>query len=114
MNKVTHEAIIASIMHWEENLREENIHNVKIYSVDCPLCKIFYREKGANKICKNCPVSLKTTLGACMGSPWTYAQATLDQWFNWYEDWQNGKVTKKQVERLALVSVLLVKPKLNF
>ena len=69
------EALEASILHWQENVKAERSLDVLANDTDCALCAKFYDLE-----CEGCPVYLRTGLRYCLGSPYGAAYAALREW----------------------------------
>jgi hypothetical protein len=66
MNNKQKEALVLSIVHWEENL--ENAKNgleVKASSQDCECCRVFF-----HIFCKDCPISQYVDNDLCDNTPY--------------------------------------------
>lgn len=99
MNNETLTALKQSIKHWEEN-RDEPI-DADASGCACALCELFTRKSGS---CDGCPVSEKTDLDSCMGSPWMrannahmdYLKVTLDNYTGIPSDIDKAKAAFKE------------------
>lgn len=69
MTPEMHEALLASIEHWKENLAL-GAADAKIGGGDCPLCNATRPKPTAGVDCRECPVMRKTGEYDCQGSPW--------------------------------------------
>lgn len=69
------EALEASILLWQENVKAERSCDVLIGEKDCALCAEFYSLE-----CEGCPVYLRTGEGFCVGSPYG---AAYTAWISW-------------------------------
>ena len=69
MTPEMHEALLASIEHWKENLAL-GVVDAKIVGRDCPLCNLTRSNPEAGVDCRQCPVMRKTGEWDCEGSPW--------------------------------------------
>lgn len=77
MDQVTLDALKASIAAWEKKAVAENVRGVSIGVKACPLCQIFFSSKTK---CNGCPVSKKTGLGGCLGTPYEDTGYALITW----------------------------------
>ena len=69
MTPKMHEALLASIEHWKENLAA-GMHKAQIGGRDCPLCNATRPSPESGVNCSKCPVMQKTGKWDCEGSPW--------------------------------------------
>lgn len=69
------EALEASILQWQENVKAERSCDVLIGEKDCAICAEFYSLE-----CEGCPVYLRTGEGFCVGSPYG---AAYTAWISW-------------------------------
>jgi len=69
------EALEASILHWQENVKAETWGEVRMWFDDCALCKMFEHFN-----CGGCPVYLRTGGSFCIGSPYG---AAYTAWISW-------------------------------
>ena len=69
------EALEASILLWQENVKAETWGEVRMWLDDCALCKMFEHFN-----CGGCPVYLRTGLEYCGGSPYLSAYEALRGW----------------------------------
>ncbi len=75
MDKMTRDALEASIKHWQQNVDAETPDVASCLSEDCALCQAFPYE-----FCDGCPVSEKTGMAECGQTP--YLNALL-AWIDW-------------------------------
>lgn len=81
MDKLTKEAVIASIAHWRDNRYAIDYDDVSIDADDCALCRIYNdNENIFNDDCTGCPIREKTKLSACKGTPYGRAWEYLGEW----------------------------------
>ena len=69
MTPKIHEALLASIAYWKENLAA-GLHEAEIGGKDCPLCNATRPSPASGINCSKCPVMQKTGEQDCEGSPW--------------------------------------------
>jgi len=74
-NQTKSEALEASILLWQENVKAETWGEVRMWFDDCALCKMFEHFN-----CGGCPVYLRTGLEYCEGSPYLSAYTALREW----------------------------------
>lgn len=74
MNDETKAALEASIKHWEENARVDDIDDAHIGAKHCALCRIFNSRFRAKNNCNGCPVKEKTFYSWCIGTPCAEAE----------------------------------------
>lgn len=68
MNQKQRDALVASIIHWEDNLRKvKDNQEPAIFEDDCECCAQF-------PDCKECPVANYTGREGCLGTPWVRVQ----------------------------------------
>jgi len=81
MNKETHKALLASIVHWECNTTAP-MDEVKIGTDDCALCKKFNYDYRTDMKpgCTNCPVMEKTGGNLCKNSPYDKCSIEYRGW----------------------------------
>jgi len=71
-NQTKSEALEASILLWQENVKAETLGEVQVGADACDLCSLYY----CNVDCEGCPVADKGAPG-CVGSPYMAARDTL-------------------------------------
>lgn len=74
MDNQTAEALEASITKWKENLqRAEAGHwnSLRVSASECPLCDLFFRWMNTAGPCNGCPVSARTGMHHCGGTPYS-------------------------------------------
>jgi len=71
------EALEASILHWQENVKAETPDDVRMSDKDCALCAIFYKLE-----CSGCPVAEAVGHISCRKTPYLAA-------YNAYEAWKH-------------------------
>lgn len=81
MDKLTSDALEASIKHWEENVAAKAPEDAKIFSDSCALCAI-YNNIAIDKGCIGCPVEAVTRRPECGGSPWGRAFRAKIVWYH--------------------------------
>jgi len=69
------EALEASILHWQENVKAETPDDVQVGADECALCELYYYDAD----CEGCPVADKGDPG-CVGSPYMVARDALYIW----------------------------------
>lgn len=72
------EALEASILHWQENVKAETPGEVRLGVSDCALCDL-YSPPCADE-CKGCPVSEKAGDVCCRKTPYS---AAYTAWISW-------------------------------
>lgn len=69
------EALEASILHWQENVKAAATENVKMGADRCALCAMFLEHD-----CKGCPVMQRTGYPGCLRSPYRAVWAAYLMW----------------------------------
>ena len=66
MLKSVEKALRASIKKWKKNLRAKDPHDIKLGSIDCPLCVLI--DPRSVLSCGGCPVYIATKQHFCRGN----------------------------------------------
>ena len=69
------EALEASILHWQENVKAETPEDAYTGPDECALCCLYYEN-----VCCECPVAEKTHEKICKGSPYVAADDAYNKW----------------------------------
>jgi hypothetical protein len=79
MNPKTLKALKSSIAHWTRLATGKARKGEDIFTTHCALCRRFYTKASIERgePCMSCPVSNKTGLSYCKGSPWVEASRAL-------------------------------------
>ncbi len=66
----TVKALNQSIRHWDRHAKGKAAEDEGIYCDDCALCGLFLKSPA----CEGCPVSKRSGLPYCKGTPWREAE----------------------------------------
>lgn len=72
------EALEASILHWQENVKADTWGEVRMWLDDCALCDLYCSNCAAK--CKGCPVMDRTGESDCSKTPYRAAGRALRAW----------------------------------
>jgi hypothetical protein len=97
MDERTLIALKMSIQHWEANVAAESPDQPNISGDVCPLCTLFY-DSPIDDYCVGCPVSKKTGMSSCSGTPWYEVWKALGNW-QYYKNDETKKQYKKRAEQ---------------
>lgn len=75
------EALEASILHWQENVKAERPEDVRMGPANCALCSLFFEDG-----CKGCPVMRRTGYSRCEDTPYERADGAFYMWYKTYDD----------------------------
>lgn len=75
MDKKKLEALLGSIMHWEDNAVAVSPSGASISSQDCDLCYIYIFTN-----CVGCPIADKTGFTYCRDTPYKDASIAINEW----------------------------------
>jgi hypothetical protein len=69
-----------SILHWEDVAAWDGSGDSPyIYSVACPLCQVYMSVKTpVERECVGCPISERTGMRYCNGTPWKFVHVALE------------------------------------
>ena len=73
MTRKAHDALKASIRHWKRMAAGKRRNKESPTADHCALCKEFQDNFGDPDFCTGCPVSEKTKLTGCLGTPFSEA-----------------------------------------
>lgn len=69
------EALEASIIHWQENVKAETPQEARVWSNGCALCQLYLHSAD----CEGCPV-MDAGAWRCVGTPYEAARDALIIW----------------------------------
>lgn len=73
------EALEASILHWQENVKAERPEDVMTGPTNCALCSLFFED-----VCEGCPVMRHTGYRGCKNTPYDLADEAFYMWIETY------------------------------
>lgn len=98
MSKRTYKALVASIVHWEDNCQQDFISGVDIRGSACALCLLYYSR---SLYCSpTCPVKRATKKNLCEKSPWEYVRRMRERCIKYNEDIPYTRVDVKDFYRV--------------
>lgn len=109
MDKKTLKALKDSIAKWERNTQAITPYGASISADDCPLCDLFFRDRGGPYSCRGCPVAECTGRAICNGTPYEDAVRARRAW-TYMKDEQSREVfVKAAQEEVDFLKSLLPK-----